>query len=164
MHTWPAEESFRGLVLRHRGRTGLTQRELAARVGVNRRTLQGWEVGVTYPSTERLQALIRVLLEAGGLSVGHEREEAQALWASVMRDAPRMHPPFDEAWFAGLRAAVARTDDVVKIVPTVEPHSERGRDWGEAPDVLGFVGRADEQATLHDWMLQEGCRLVAVLG
>jgi DNA-binding transcriptional regulator YiaG len=48
MHTWPAEESFRGLVLRHRGRTGLTQRELAARLGVDRRTLQDWEVGVTY--------------------------------------------------------------------------------------------------------------------
>src|SRR5207244_3956720 len=29
---------------------------------------------------------------------------------------------------------------------------------------LGFVGRADELATLHDWVLQEQCRLVAVLG
>jgi len=45
-------ESFQGLLLRHRGRTGLTQRELAARVGVSKRTLQDWEAGVSYPGAE----------------------------------------------------------------------------------------------------------------
>jgi DNA-binding XRE family transcriptional regulator len=39
-------EPFRSLVLRCRGRTGLTQRELAARVGASRRTIQDWELGV----------------------------------------------------------------------------------------------------------------------
>src|SRR5205085_4212304 len=63
-------EAFRSLVLRNRGRTGLTQRELAARMGSSRRTLQDWESGVNYPTAHRLQALIRVLLEAGGLTVG----------------------------------------------------------------------------------------------
>ncbi len=37
-------ESFRGLLLRHRGRTGLTQRELGARLGAARRTVQDWVV------------------------------------------------------------------------------------------------------------------------
>src|SRR5207302_2784150 len=35
---------------------------------------------------------------------------------------------------------------------------------GEAPDVIGFVGRAEELATLRDWVLEDGCRLAAVLG
>ena len=41
---------------------------------------------------------------------------------------------------------------------------ERAQDWGEAPDVLGFVGRAEELALMQTWVLEEQCRLVAVLG
>ena len=50
-------ESFQGMLLRHRGRTGLTQRELASRIGVHMRSIQDWEAGVNYPSSERLKAL-----------------------------------------------------------------------------------------------------------
>src|SRR5262249_48270222 len=49
-----ATESFRGLLLRHRGRTGLTQRELATRVGASRRAVQDWEAGAQ--SSERRAA------------------------------------------------------------------------------------------------------------
>jgi hypothetical protein len=41
---------------------------------------------------------------------------------------------------------------------------ERRQDWGEAPDVIGFVGRAEELATLRSWVLEDRCRLAAVLG
>ena len=54
-------ESFRDLLLRYRARTGLTQRDLAARLGIGRRTLQDWETGISHPSAERLQALIEGL-------------------------------------------------------------------------------------------------------
>src|ERR687885_1341179 len=104
METSQAAEPFRGLVLRHRGRTGLTQRELAVRMGTGRRTVQDWEAGVNYPSAERLQALIQALFEAGGLTVGREIVEARELWAAVLREAPRMHTPLDEVWLAGLLA------------------------------------------------------------
>src|SRR3979411_1719982 len=100
----PETESFAGLLLRHRGRTGLTQRELALRLGTSRRSIQDWESGVYYPSAERLQALIQVLLESVGLTVGHERAEAAELWSAVLREAPRMRTPFDTAWFDGLLA------------------------------------------------------------
>jgi len=82
METSRAVESFRGLLLRLRGRTGLTQHELAVRMGSSRRTLQDWEAGINHPSAELLKALIQVLLEAGGLTVGRELAEAQALWAA----------------------------------------------------------------------------------
>ncbi len=46
--------------------------------------------------------------------------------------------------------------------------SERQRnaftDWGEAADVSLFCGRAQEQATLEQWIVQERCRLVSLLG
>ena len=41
-------ESFQGLLLRHRGRTRLTQRQLATRAGVSRRSVQDWEAGLNY--------------------------------------------------------------------------------------------------------------------
>ncbi len=37
-------------------------------------------------------------------------------------------------------------------------------DWGEAPDVYNFYGRAAELAHLKKWITQERCRVVAVLG
>jgi hypothetical protein len=42
--------------------------------------------------------------------------------------------------------------------------AERYQDWGEAVDVSIFYGRATELATLKQWMMQDGCRLVALLG
>jgi hypothetical protein len=42
--------------------------------------------------------------------------------------------------------------------------AERRPDWGEAPDDSTFVGRAAELAVLRGWVLDERCRLVAVVG
>jgi WD40 repeat protein len=41
---------------------------------------------------------------------------------------------------------------------------ERRQDWGEAPDAGDFVGRAAELAVLFRWVVDERCRLVAVVG
>lgn len=38
------------------------------------------------------------------------------------------------------------------------------QDWGEAPDVSLFYGRTEELAALKQWILSDGCRLVALLG
>lgn len=38
------------------------------------------------------------------------------------------------------------------------------QDWGEAIDVSGFHGRTTELATVAEWMVQDCCRLVVVLG
>ena len=169
----PETESFAGLLLRHRGRTGLTQRDLAARSGTSRRSVQDWESGLSYPTGERLQALIQVLLEAGGLTLGREQVEAHELWAAVLRESPRMHIPLDAVWLEGLlaRHAAPRTDvtrDVIAAAPALKAAEgsalEPRLDWGEAPDVIGFVGRAEELATLRHWVLEERCRLAAVLG
>src|SRR5438270_1781710 len=170
----PETESFAGLLLRYRGRTGLTQRDLAARLGTSRRSIQDWESGAYYPSAERLQALILVLLESGGLTAGREAVEAHELWAATMREAPRMRTPLDEVWLAGLLAertaahTAEQADDVIAAEPALRAAEggglERRQDWGEAPDVLGFVGRAEELATLRDWVLEDSCRLAAVLG
>lgn len=47
---------------------------------------------------------------------------------------------------------------------SLEQSSLSYQDWGEAPEVSTFYGRTAELATLHQWMTQDRCRLVAILG
>ena len=60
---------------------------------------------------KRLELLIAVLLEAGGLTVGREAAEARPAWTAALREASRMHTPFDEEWFASLLAARGTATD-----------------------------------------------------
>jgi WD40 repeat protein/transcriptional regulator with XRE-family HTH domain len=160
-----APESFRSLLLRDRGRTGLVQLDLAERAGVSRRSVQDWEAGLTLPTPERLRALIRALFEAGGLTNGREMLEARELWAAVEREGPRMHAPFDEEWFVGLLAIQQSSGSEPSA--DADPQSsalDRAQDWGEAPDSTGFVGRGEEMVLLQRRVLDERCRVVALLG
>ena len=166
-------ESFHGLLLRHRGRTGLTQRALAERVGVSVRSLQMWEAGVNYPGVQLLQSLIAALYDAGGLTAGRETAEVEQLWAAALRDGPRMHAPFDSTWFAELRSkrgvppaadvdarggAQPATRNIFNVAPAHQ------QEWGDAPDASGFVGRVSERADLGQWVVEDRCRVVMLLG
>jgi transcriptional regulator with XRE-family HTH domain len=138
MDTSHLPESFRGLLLRHRRRTGLIQRDLAALVGVSLRSVQDWEAGVTLPTAERLQGLTRALLNAGGLTPGRESSEARELRTAAAREGPRMHTLFDEEWFARLLAAraspiSAQARNTRHTVPAAGP----GTGGAEACAVLG---------------------------
>src|SRR5262245_43631899 len=158
-------EPFSGRLLRHRGRSGLTQRELASRVGVNMRTIQGWETGVMYPTSGRLEALIQALLEAGAFWPARELSEAEALWHAVEREAPRTHPPFERAWFESLtRASQAALTSSPPAVINRGGNRDHRQDWGDAPAGLDFVGRATELVAVRRWVVDEKCRLLGVLG
>ena len=65
-----AGESFRSLLLRLRGRIHLTQRELAAQMGVHVHSIQGWEAGSNYPGVASLRALIAAAARSGALTTG----------------------------------------------------------------------------------------------
>ena len=167
MATSLSGESFRGLLLRHRGRTGLTQSQLAARSAAARRTLQDWESGVNYPTAESLQRLITAVLEAGGLSAGQEAQEAESLWAAVESEAPRMHAPFDSAWFARVlsdRVSPPPASDFAResSLAVVAPMPEHRLDWGDAPDTAGFVGRTHD--CLQTIRAHDGAALCVALG
>jgi transcriptional regulator with XRE-family HTH domain len=91
----PFVEEFPSQILQLRGRTGLTQRELAAQLGVHVHSVQAWEAGTSYPSAPSLQALVEAILRHDGFTRGRERDEAASLWAAAVSEAPRLRVPFD---------------------------------------------------------------------
>src|SRR6266566_6286676 len=44
------------------------------------------------------------------------------------------------------------------------PRSAWQEDWGEAPDIGGFYGREKELAEMKQWIIDDQCRMVAILG
>jgi WD40 repeat protein/transcriptional regulator with XRE-family HTH domain len=158
-------EGFRALALKYRGRTGLSQGALATQAGVHMRSIQGWEAGLNFPSASRLRPLIAAYLKTGGFAKGEELTEARALWAAVMREAPHFETPFDTAWFGELldeqrtRSAIPVPDQDTKQSENPARHH-----WGEAPGMANFLGRVTERGVLRRWVLDERCRVVAIVG
>lgn len=62
-------------------------------------------------------------------------------------------------------AELSRPGQIFSPVPQpAPPLAGPAIDWGEAPDVTVFYGRQIETVQLTHWLLDEGCRLVGVLG
>src|SRR2546429_893760 len=162
--------AFGHLILTLRTRIGLTQEGLGERLGVSRRAVAHWEAGLNYPDIEHLQALIALGVQQRIFPAGQEAEEIRALWLAAHQKVL-----LDEAWLASLlggrrpaltllhpepqeAARPAELPSTAQLPPTPL------LDWGEALDVPSFYGREADLATLLRWVVEEGCRLVSVLG
>jgi hypothetical protein len=59
----------------------------------------------------------------------------------------------------------AKANQELGNVPTTPVDWLSGvQDWGEAPDVSSFYGRTEELSQLEQWIVQERCKVVALLG
>src|SRR4028119_232907 len=58
--------------------------------------------------------------------------------------------------------SLAAPSDRVQVTESLPP--KNGVSWGLAPDVSVFHGRTAELATLQQWVLEDRCRLIALLG
>ena len=161
--------AFGQAMLALRTAIGLTQAGLAERLGVSRKAVARWEAGDAYPKAEHLKALLALAVGQQAFASGREEEEVRALW-----HAAHQKVLLDEAWLAALLGRPRPALTLLLPVPLAEPH--RGEvsaaepkpaprvDWGEALDVPTFYDREPELATLSRWVVEEGCRLVSVLG
>ncbi len=117
-------------------------------------------------------------------------EDTAQLWAQASQDAPHPLAAFDAAWFARLLATTDHRPPTTDHRPlnnsetgdkrqdsggpgdqTTQNSKLRTRnssspivDWGAAIDVPSLYGREQELATLTQWVVQERCRVVSVLG
>ncbi len=70
----------------------------------------------------------------------------------------------EEVTKSNFRSVLRRrqTENTKEELPT--PYSLNKIDWGEAADVSIFYGRTQEINILKQWILEENCRLIALLG
>src|SRR5947209_11083615 len=156
--------AFGQLMLTLRTTLGLTQARLAEPLGVSRRAVAEWEGGLSYPKAERLKAFIALCVQQHAFAAGREEEEIRALWKAAGQKML-----LDEDWLRGLLAPAA---PVRLSPPAGTPAAHAGAeavafprvDWVGALDVSHFAGREVEVAELAQWILEERCRLVTLLG
>src|SRR5256714_1225196 len=148
---------------------GLTQAGLAEFLGVSRKAVGGWESGGSYPKAEHLKALLMLAVQQGTFPAGREAEEIRAFWKAAHQQVL-----LDESWLSALLSQHPRPLEPM-VPPSIEvtgdatpalaaPASGPRVEWSEALDVPTFYGREPELATLSRWVVEEGCRLVSVLG
>ena len=93
--------AFGQAMLTLRTAIGLTQADLAERLGVSRKTIGRWEAGETYPKAEHLKALLAFAVGQQAFPSGREEEEVRALWHAahqkLLLDEAWLDVPFDEA-------------------------------------------------------------------
>src|SRR2546429_4089580 len=156
--------AFGQLMLTLRMQIGLTQGGLAERLHVHRRAVAGWEAGSSYPKADHLKELITLGVEQQAFAAGGEEEEIRALWKAAHQKVL-----LDEDWLRDLLAPPAPIPLFPQAQPLVAPAPEAPTafprvDWVGALDVSIFSGREVEVAELSQWIVQERCRLITLLG
>jgi WD40 repeat protein/transcriptional regulator with XRE-family HTH domain len=159
--------AFGQVMLTLRTMLGLTQTALAAVLGVTRRAVGDWEEGLTYPKADHLKQFVGLAIERQAFPTGRETEEVRALWQAAGQKVL-----LDEAWLAALlpRAealpASQPGEETIVTAHALAPPSGSGPrlDWGDALAVTTFYGREWELSLLSEWVVEERCRVVSVLG
>jgi len=161
--------AFGQAMLTRRAAMHLTQVDLARFLAISRGAVLAWEAGSSYPKAEHLKAFIALCVERQVFAPGREAEEIRALW-----QAAHQKVLLDESWLSRLLSepsppipgsapgpseqASARAKPVTGSAPS------RRVDWDDALDVPRFYGRERELAILEQWVVQERCRVVSMLG
>src|SRR5256885_16454961 len=156
--------AFGQLVLTLRTTIGLTQAGLAELLHVHRRAVAGWEAGSSYPKADHLKELITLGMQQQAFAAGGEEEEIRALWKAAHQKVL-----LNEDWLCDLLAPPAPIPLFPQAQPLVAPAPEAPTafprvDLVEALDTSHFAGREVEVAELTQWIVQERCRLVTLLG
>src|SRR6266581_4150645 len=89
--------AFGQSMLTLRTKLGLTQAELADRLGVSRRAVGEWELGSSYPKAEHLKALLALAVGQQAFAAGREEEEIRAFWKAAHQKVR-----LDESWLSAL--------------------------------------------------------------
>jgi transcriptional regulator with XRE-family HTH domain len=156
--------AFAQLVLTLRTAIGLSQAGLAELLGASRRAVADWEGGLSYPKTDRLKELIELGMQQQAFPAGREEEEIRALWKAAHQKVW-----LDEDWLHDLLASprpvqLSQRAGTPAALNGAEPAASSRVDLVEALDVSHFTGREVEVAELSQWIVQERCRLVTLLG
>ncbi len=120
--------------------------------------------------TPRRQEVLRLVL-AGELDDDAIAQVLNIKPATVRKYLERLYRAFDVSKKSELVTLFAKykpefiSESSRKIIPTAQTtNAENKQDLGEAPDTVTFYGRTQELDTLTQWIVNEHCRMIALLG
>ncbi len=161
--------AFGQAMLTLRTRIGVTQADLAEVLGITRKAISRWEAGDTYPKPPHLKALLAFAMKHRAFPAGDEEEEIRAFWHVAHQKVL-----LDERWLQEVLGQ--QRPQLTLLLPqpieemsnaqqdTAQSVPEKRVDWSDASVVLNFYGRVEEVALLTQWVVEEHCRVVSVLG
>ncbi len=148
-----------------------SQAEAARHFGVTHTTVSRYENGRLTPPVGYLASLTQLILArlAGSESqvVAHQEQLLNEINQAVRMgypDQPLLHTWADLLTVSASYAAHTKERRPAPGVQPLPVAHQAYVDWGEAPDVKTFVGRAAELTQLTAWVRDPRCRLVAILG
>src|SRR5947209_16506889 len=164
------ENTFGRSCVRLRQSMGLTQRALGRLLGISEQAIQHWECGVYSPKPEHLERLLALCLERHAFALGREHEQAHQMWLAAGQQTDfqafwmraQLAPPSATPALVVLKREVAQSAMPLANQELAPPSSRL--DWGDALDVHEFYGREAERLQLEQWVLEEHCQVVSVLG
>src|SRR5260370_24760131 len=179
-------ELLREKVRYYRPLTERTQEEVANAIGLSPYVLSHklHGTGNARLTHREVQAIVKTLVEWGAMTrQGEARELLELMECPDFLPDEWNAPPFK--WLESTTSARSGTlsttasPDVEQAVPVQQSSATRPlahqssqdamaspplrRDWGEAIDVSAFYGRERELVELERWIVDERCRLVALL-
>ncbi|GHO76860.1 hypothetical protein KSD_46310 [Ktedonobacter sp. SOSP1-85] len=161
--------AFGQMMLTLRTTIGFTQAGLAEVLGVSRRAVAEWEAGSSYPKAEHLKHFIELGVQQQAFPADQEAEVIRAFWKAAHQKVL-----LDEQWLS-LLLTKQHLSYHHKIPAPITPINADEEsipqyvagprvDWGEAFAIPAFYGREQELALLTQWIVQERCRVVSLLG
>ncbi|HLZ56884.1 MAG TPA: NB-ARC domain-containing protein [Ktedonosporobacter sp.] len=141
-------------------RRGWSQEDVAVRVGVEEKTVSRWEQGKNYPRPYYLQKIFAIF-EKNAEMMGAFEEGAHSAEAT-----PRLpQAPTDPILETVAALRLPGPDEDNGSGQSAQPYNLVPREeWSQAPQVTHLYGRNEELSTLRQWMVDDCCRVVGVLG
>jgi WD40 repeat protein/DNA-binding CsgD family transcriptional regulator len=107
--------------------------------------------------------------ELAALSLALTGQKAEAIAKSLQISAPavrkRLGSVYDKFDIPGSGPGKLEVLRSLLLEQCQQTSCDRKRrDWGEAVDISAFYGRTEELGHLEKWIVEDGCRLVALLG